>query len=563
MWDLSCPDWESRIRAGTSLIPTLPLFRDEADLAVAFFDQLRLPDVVGTPTMKEACGDWFREIVATVFGSRDPASNMRYVEEIFALVPKKSSKTTYSAGLILTAMLMNQRPLAEFMFVGPTQAISDLAFSQAAGMVRADAALLRRFHIKDHLKEIEDLQNGAKLKIKTFALDILTGPRPVGVLLDELHLLGRNAATAKVLRQLRGGRQANPEGFMIIITTQSDEPPTGAFETELMAARAVRAGENKGGVLLPILYEFPADIARDQARWGDTSVWPMVMPNLGRSQRIESLERDWHTESAKGDVERAIWASQHLNIQLGLGLKHNRWRGADYWERNAEPGLTLESLLERSEVVTVGIDGGGLDDLFGLAVIGRERGTRRWLVWTRAWCARDVLDLRKDIASALRDFEADGSLVIVDDGSGDDVAQVADIVQQVQDAGLLPGMHAIGVDTAGISDLVDALAERGFDVMEDGNGRVVGITQGWRLTNMIKTCERRLAGGDIVHGGERMMAWVVGNAKVEPKGNAIVMTKQQSGSAKIDPLMAMFNAAELMARNPRAAAVADPAAMIV
>ncbi len=118
-------------------------------------------------------------------------------------------------------------------------------------------------------------------------------------------------------------------------------------------------------------------------------------------------------------------------------------------------------------------------------------------------------------------------------------------------AGLLPGEHAIGVDTAGISDLVDELAQRGFDATEDGNGRVVGITQGWRLTNMIKICERRLAGGDIVHGGTRMMAWVVGNAKVEPKGNAIIITKQQSGSAKIDPLMAMFNAAELMARNPR------------
>jgi phage terminase large subunit-like protein len=36
----------------------------------------------------------------------------------------------------------------------------------------------------------------------------------------------------------------------------------------------------------------------------------------------------------------------------------------------------------------------------------------------------------------------------------------------------------------------------------------------------------------------------------EPLGNVIVTTKHASGSAKIDPLMAAFNAIALMSTNP-------------
>ena len=52
--------------------------------------------------------------------------------------------------------------------------------------------------------------------------------------------------------------------------------------------------------------------------------------------------------------------------------------------------------------------------------------------------------------------------------------------------------------------------------------------------------------------GLDLMSWVVSNAKVEVKGNGNMVTKQVSGRAKIDPLIATFCAAILMSWNPDA-----------
>src|SRR5215475_10496330 len=104
-------------------------------------------------------------------------------------------------------------------------------------------------------------------------------------------------------------------------------------------------------------------------------------------------------------------------------------------------------------------------------------------------------------------------------------------------------LHAVALDPYGVGAVVDALDEVGIA----GEDRIVGISQGWKLTGAIKTAERKLADGSLRHSGQRLMSWAVANARVEPKGNAII--KQASGSAKIDPLMAAFNAIALMSTN--------------
>ena len=126
----------------------------------------------------------------------------------------------------------------------------------------------------------------------------------------------------------------------------------------------------------------------------------------------------------------------------------------------------------------------------------------------------------------------------------DDLAAVVEIVKQVKDLGLLA---TVGVDAIGIGGIVDALAE--IQVTEQ-SGILKGVRQGISLMGAIKTVERKLADGTFKHDGSRMLAWCVGNARVVPTPTAMRIARDEAGLGKIDPLMAAFDAAELMSTNP-------------
>lgn len=550
---LACPDWERKIVAGASLLPpgVFQINPTEGDRARKIFNKLRLPDVPGMPFLRDACGDWFREFTVAILGSLNEETGARDIREGFALVPKKNSKTSYGAGLMLTALLMNERPRAEFLLIGPTQAVANLAFDQAAGMCEndPDGFLQRRMHVQTHLKTIVNRDTRAELKIKTFDAKVLTGVKPAGVLVDELHEIAKNSGASRIIGQLRGGLLPIPEAFLIFITTQSDQPPAGVFKSELQTARSIRDGRQPG-VMLPMLYEFPLSIARDKNHppaWQRPENWPIVLPNLGRSITIERLIEDFDTAKEKGDEEIRRWASQHLNIEIGVGLHSDRWSGADYWEGCVDPSLTLDEVLRRSEVVCIGIDGGGLDDLLGLAVLGRDKETGDWLLWTHAWAHKIVFERRKEIAERLRDFEKQGDLTVIEK-VGTEVSAVCDICERINQGGYLPEKNAIGLDSFGIGTYVRALKERGLT-----EEQIVGVRQGYQLNGTIATFGLRLAGeivgSRLFHAGSELMNWCVGNVRTEIRGNAVLITKEAAGKAKIDPVCAALDAARVMEEN--------------
>jgi phage terminase large subunit-like protein len=542
-WSTACPTWEDRIIKGDSLIPFEPLFPDSAAAALQVLHLLRIVDAPGSPTIGEACEPWTDDLAGAIFGAYNPDNGVQMIKEFFLLIAKKNSKSTFAAAIMLTVLIQNWRQSAEFIILAPTKEVADNAYAPARDMVKADPDLEGMMQVQDHLRTITHLATGATLKVVAADTNTVGGKKAAVVLIDEIHLFGKNPNAEKMLLEATGGLASRPEGFILYLTTQSDEPPAGVFRSKLMYARKVRDGEIVDPQFLPVLYEYPAAMIENKDYLNPENFY-ITNPNLGRSTSVDYIARKLKQAQETGEPETLNVLAKYLNVEIGLALRTDRWAGADYWQEQSSALVTLGALLERCEVIDVGIDGGGLDDLLGLALVGRDKETGDWLAWVRAWAHPSALKRNLQEAARFEDFARDGDLRIVQ-RIGEDVTELCDIVEEVFETGLL---DKIGVDPVGIGAIFDELVARG--VPED---KIVGISQGWKLGGAIKTTERRLAEGKLKHAEQPLMAWCVSNCRVEPRANSILITKQASGSAKIDPVMALFNAVSLMALNPAAA----------
>lgn len=568
-WTTALPDWEKRIVAGESLMPCKPLNQAVADVALKIFDQLILVDIIGKPTAGEVTREWAREFIAAIFGAYDTKSQERLITEFFLLISKKNSKSTLAAGIMMIALILNERFSAELAIIAPTKEVANNSYNPARDMILEDPELSALFNVSDHTRTITHLGTNSTLKVYAAESDTLGGSKFSYVLIDELWLFGKRANAASMLREATGGLASRPEGFIVYLSTMASEQPTGIFKQKLDYARSVRDGETDDPQFLGLLYEYPEKYVEDEL-YLDPENWYITNPNLGASATVKYLTREFKKAQDEGKEELQDFTAKHLNVQIGISLRANRWAAVEFWKAAAAPKtFTLEELIEESEVITIGIDGGGLDDLLGFAAVGRlpivlreyedsitkqKVQIKPWWVWTRAWCHTIALERRMSIAPTLEGFAKDGDLIIVKN-IGDESEQVAQLCKQVFDSGKL---DQIGLDPLGIGTLIEEL-----DAVEIPSDKIIGVSQGFKMSGYIKTAENKIARKHLIHADQDMMAWCVGNSRTVVRGSGTMISKAESGTAKIDPVIGMLNAVALMSLNPEPPKTSAPTMFFV
>ena len=540
-WSTARPDWEKRIVAKQSLMPCKPLFPEVADIALKIFNELILVDVMDSPKMGDVTLPWVLDFVQAIFGAYDPVEKKRLIREFFLLISKKNTKSTIAAGIMMVALILNDRLSAELILLAPTKEIADNSFNPIRDFIAADPELQEMFNVSEHTKTVTNLGTNATLKVIAAESNAAAGKKASIILIDEVWLFGKRSNAESMFREAKGGLASRPEGCVIYLSTMSDEVPCGVFKQLLDYARDVRDGIKVDKQFLPLIYEFPKWMIEAGEHLKPENFY-ITNPNLGASVDVDYLISEFNKVRDAGEESLRDFLAKHLNVEIGMNLRANRWAGAEYWLQQARDSITLDRLIEKSELITLGLDGGGLDDLLGFSALGRLKGNPRiWWVWNHAWANKIALERRKENIPKYQDFQDEGSLTVVDK-VGDDIDQLATIAKKIFDSGKL---DKIGLDPLGLGGLLDGLLDAG--IPED---KMVAVPQGFKLMGYILTAERKLAEGNLYHAGQQLMTWCVGNARVVMVGNGMRITKQESGVGKIDPVIAMFNAIALMSLAP-------------
>jgi phage terminase large subunit-like protein len=138
------------------------------------------------------------------------------------------------------------------------------------------------------MRTITHRATGASLKVVAADNETVSGKKASVVLVDELWLFGKRAGAEGMLREATGGLAARPEGCVIFLSTQSDEPPAGVWAAILGKFRDIRDGRLEDRRSLGVIYEFPPAMIADGS-WRKPQNYYIPNPNLGDSGDPEFL----------------------------------------------------------------------------------------------------------------------------------------------------------------------------------------------------------------------------------------------------------------------------------
>lgn len=457
---------------------------------------------------------WQQSFLGNLFGWMREDGTRRYRRWLLYL-PRKNGKTLLSAGIQLHVLVNDGEEGAEVYCGAADRAQAKLLFDVAKAMVEKEPQLSALLTCYQH--DISFKQTNSIFKVLSSDAHTKHGFNVHSAILDELHTQP-NRELWEVLDTGRGSRE---QPLMGAITTADHERPSICNEIH-DHAKGVRDGRVDDWTFLPAIWE--AELTDDPA---DPETWRKANPNIGVSI-TEAYLAEESAKAVRQPAEMNSFLRLHLNIRTQQAEK---WMDLAAWGRlGTDPG-------EPTRPVYVGVDIASTEDFAAMAMVWPDAHGEPGVVGVkmRFWIPEDTARDRELRGTPVRQWADSGHLTLTEG---------ARIHYDLIEKAVLETCREYGVrkpafDPWNAEHMTQHLTDEGLSP-------VMFSQSTGKLSTPTKYVETLCATGKIAHGGNPVLAWMMGNCTIERDGLGNIRPSKKRSAEKIDGVIALVLALGMM-----------------
>ena len=493
-----------------------PYYFDEtaASRAVAFARMLR-----------HVSGKWAGQLfdpepdqvfmLAVLFGWLTTETKTRRFRRAYNEIARKNGKSFIASVIELIGLLLDGDSRAEIYSAATTRDQARIVFDvckDMASRLRNDSPLLANT-IKIYAHAIINEKTGGKIAPLSSDAKTLDGHSAHIAVIDEYHEHPNNL----VLKVMETGMGARTQPLSFVITTAGFNIEGPCYRLRKTAIQILE-GKKRDDTFFSII--FTLDEGDD---WKDRKVWKKSNPHIGISPSWDFMEAEYTKAVNEGQESEVQFLTKNLNIwttSSATWIQDERWQSC---------GSAVDWSSFDGARAWGGLDLGEVFDFtaFCLTFAPNSEGdpyTMKWWFWIPEETAK-IFEARGH--GSYSQWAAEGWITL----TPGNVVDIEAVIDEIAEIGKQYKIQSVGLDPWGSKTNVLKFQEIGMPVVE--------VRQGYRsMSPPMKDFERFVMQGQIEHGNNPVVRWMMGNVDVarDPAGN--IKPDRSRKENKIDGVVA-------------------------
>ena len=454
---------------------------------------------------------WQIFILTTVFGWRRRADGGRRFRRVYIEVPRGSGKSTLSSGVALYCLLADHEPGAEVYSFATTRDQAKIVFGDAKVMAEHNPALRERFGLQVLANALYVPSTNSTFQAKSAEGSTLDGLNTHLAVVDELHA-HKTRAVYDVVETSLGKRRSS---LLWCITTAGFDTSGICYEVRTMCTKVLsRLADDE--TQFAIIYTID-----DGDDWSSMEALEKANPNWGVSVRPEVITS--LLQKAK-TLPSAInnFKTKHLDVWCSA---RSAWLDMRAWKRCETTGLELSDF--EGQPCFIGLDIGSKSDLTVKTYLFpfEEDGKDKYALFCECWLPSKAIETSTN--SQYSGWVRSGYIQETDG----DMTDLNVIEESIREDLSRFDVQTVTYDPWQATQIATSLSDEGAPMLE------CRFTV-QNVSDPMKTLEALVIDGRIVHDGNPVMAWMMGNveARIDAKDN--IFPRKERHENKIDGAVA-------------------------